>query len=195
MPLRKKVNSLNRRTMLSARMVSHAGLLAALTAIGGWCTVQVPFSPVPYTLQTFFVLFSGFILGPRGGAMSQVIYLLMGCVGIPVFSGFSAGPGALIGPTGGFLIGFIPASMLCGLYIRKYPGAHAPGIFLAGFAALVLMYLPGTLWLSLYLSSGVHKALATAVIPFLPGDLIKLILCTLMVMKMRTLMGKPLPLE
>jgi biotin transport system substrate-specific component len=169
--------------------------MAALTAIGGWCTVQVPFSPVPYTLQTFFVLFSGFMLGPWGGAMSQVIYILMGCVGIPVFSGFSAGPGALIGPTGGFLLGFIPASMLCGFYMKRNPGAGAIGISLAGCAALALIYLPGALWLSLYLSSGVHKALFTAVIPFLPGDVIKLILCTVMVIRMRKIMGKELPLE
>jgi biotin transport system substrate-specific component len=181
--------------ILSTRTITYAALMAALTALGGWCTINVPFSPVPYTLQTFFVLFSGFMLGPWGGAMSQFIYILMGCIGIPVFSGFSAGPGALIGPTGGFLVGFIPSSMLCGFYIKRRPGATFPEILLISCAASLVLYGTGVFWLSCFFSTNLQKALLVAVAPFLPGDAVKMVLCSLMVIRMRTQLGKPLPLE
>ena len=94
-------------------------VFAALTAIGA--QIEIPHQPVPYTLQTLFVLLSGAFLGKRNGALSQALYLFGGLIGVPVFSGFGFGIARLIGPTGGYLISFPIAAFAVGYLLNKNP--------------------------------------------------------------------------
>jgi biotin transport system substrate-specific component len=179
---------------LSARSIAAVALMAAFTALASWCSLRIPVSPLPITLQTLLVLLSGFILGPRLGPLSQAVYLLMGCAGLPVFSEFSGGAGALLGPTGGFLAGFIPASFVSGLSARLRPRASFSELVVTSFLAMTSLYVPGLLWLRLYFSADLQKGLFVAIFPFLPGDILKVIICAALVMKMRNLMGEKLTL-
>ena len=130
--------------MLKSKELSLVALFASLTAIGGF--ISIPFYPVPLTLQVFFVLLSGAILGKKLGALSQIIYLGLGAVGAPVFHNFTSGIGILFGPTGGFIIGFVPGSYLAGLFYEKFNNnkIHFSGLVLS----IVPIYAIGVLWLS-----------------------------------------------
>ena len=90
---------------LDARSLALAGMMAALTAVLAYIRIPLPFSPVPVSAQTLAVMFAGALLGARLGAFSQLVYVLMGAVGLPVFAGGQGGPAVLAGPTGGYLIG------------------------------------------------------------------------------------------
>ena len=147
-------------------------LLAALTGVGALIAIPAPFSPVPITLQTMFVLLAGLILGPRGGALAMLLYMAAGALGLPVFAGGKSGIAAFIGPTGGFLIGFLPSAMFCGL---ARSGEEKPFWVLLLFCAVATAITlgMGTLHLSLALKISISKALAVGVLPFLPGAAIK----------------------
>jgi len=95
--------------------MTHAALFGALTALGAYILLPVP--PVPITLQTLFLYLAAAVLGGALGAWSQIVYLLLGVIGLPVFAGGKAGLGVLTGPTGGYLAGFIPAAWLTGRLI------------------------------------------------------------------------------
>ena len=146
-------------------------LMAALIGVGAF--IQFPLGPVPVSLQTFFILVAGFILGPVNGPVCVGLYIAAGLIGLPVFVGGKAGLGHLLGPTGGFLIGFLLASLGSGLgslgrgfsWIRTVAGG------LAGTAA---MYGLGLTWLKYSLGFDWTKAVTVGLIPFIPGDLIKL---------------------
>ncbi|CAK7008625.1 MAG: Biotin transporter BioY [Desulfovibrio sp.] len=160
-------------SLTSIHRVVWIALLAALTAVGGMIAIPVgPFSPVPITLQTMFVLLAGFILGPRGGAFAMILYMVAGILGLPVFAGGKAGLAVFMGPTGGFLLGFIPAAICCG-FAKSDP--VKPFMVLLLYAALgtaITLFL-GTVQLSAVLKISVYKALAVGTFPFLPGAVIK----------------------
>ncbi|MBI2656788.1 biotin transporter BioY [Candidatus Woesearchaeota archaeon] len=96
-----------------------AALFAALTAAVAWFKIPLPFTPVPITLQTLMVLLSGAMLGPYYGALSMIIYLILGAIGLPVFAGGSSGVGALLGPTGGYLFSYPVAAFVIGYMLQK----------------------------------------------------------------------------
>ena len=148
-------------------------LLAALVAVGSY--LHFPLGPVPVSLQTFFVLMTGFIMGPLGGAVCIGLYLAAGLVGLPVFSGGKAGLAHLLGPTGGYLFGFVLGAALAGVAGRNPERilSWATGLIwgAAGFAAL---YALGLLWLKATLGFDWLKTLTVGLLPFLPGDVIKL---------------------
>jgi biotin transport system substrate-specific component len=151
---------------------------------------MLPFTPVPVTFQTLFVILSGLVLGPRLGPLSQSVYLLMGLAGLPVFSQMSGGPGAFLGPTGGFLLSFVPASWLCGIIAER---TREPGMMrycVAAYAGLVVIYVSGALWLALYLTSGAWAALCTGVLPFLPVDLVKASIAATVALRLRKALAR-----
>lgn len=155
--------------MLKSKEVSLVALFSALTAVGGF--ISIPFYPVPLTLQVFFVLLSGAILGKRLGALSQIIYLALGAIGAPVFHNFTGGVGILLGPTGGFLFGFIPGAFIAGLFYEKFDNNK---IRLLGLiVSLIPIYLIGVLWLSFITGMSLEKAFIVGGIPFIPGDIVK----------------------
>jgi biotin transport system substrate-specific component len=151
--------------------------MAALTAVGGILAIPAnPLSPVPVTLQTLFVLLSGLILGPKGGLASMLLYLLAGVAGLPVYAGGKAGLAVLIGPSGGFLLGFLPAAVTCGLARRSPP--RAAWIIMAYCALATVETLAfGAIQLSMVLNLSLAKSFI-GVLPFLPGAFLKLVAAT-----------------
>ncbi len=105
--------------LLKTKGMVLCALFAALTGVGALIAIPLPFTPVPITLQTFFIFLAGALLGKYLGALSQLIYLLLGVVGLPVFAKGSSGIGALLGPSGGYLVGFIPAAFLVGYLLER----------------------------------------------------------------------------
>ncbi len=170
---------------VSLRALVYAALFAALTAVGAYITIPLPF--VPITLQTVFVLLAGTLLGKAGGVSSQIVYLLMGMLGFPVFSGGRAGLGVLLGPTGGYLWGFIFAALVVGAITEKTVGRNVEKklttskygdgwmllAFLCGEAAL---FACGVLQLSMTAQMSFYKAIMVGVLPFLPGEALKIAL-------------------
>lgn len=147
-----------------------------LTALGAYVRIPLPFTPVPITLQTFFVLLSGAVLGRKWGAVSQIGYLSLGWFGLPVFTGASSGISHLWGPTGGYIIGFVVASWIVGKMIHQKAQNSTAQIVLAMIiGSLAGIYLLGLLGLSLFLQCNLSAALTLGFLPFIPGDIIKII--------------------
>lgn len=156
-------------SLTSIHTLVWIALMAALTAVGAMISIPVvPFSPVPISMQTLFVFLAGLILGPRGGALAILLYLAAGCLGLPVFTGGKSGLAAFLGPTGGFLIGFIPAAVICGLG-KAAPVKPYKILLLCCLAATAVTFGIGAAQLSMVLHISIGKAVAVGVIPFLPG--------------------------
>jgi biotin transport system substrate-specific component len=154
-----------------ASLIVGASLLVALMA---QVSIPLPFSPVPITGQTFAVLLVGAALGARRGAASLLLYLLEGAVGLPVFAGGTGGPAVLLGPTGGYLIGFVAAAWLVGALAGRGLDRRLPHALLAFLAGEAVIFLCGAAVLAVYV--GPANALPLGVIPFIPGELIKIAL-------------------
>ncbi len=168
---------------MSARAMTRIALMAAVTAVAAQITVPLPFSPVPFTLQVLAVVLSGLLLGARYGALAQLVYLLVGAIGAPVFAGFSGGFGTIIGPTGGYLISYPFAAAIAGLAAGAAAKAARRKALLASFsagvAALILIYAFGVVWFSAVTGLPLAAALAQGVLPFVVFDLIKIALAAL----------------
>ena len=165
------------------RGLVYAALFGALTAVGAY--IAIPMPPVPITMQTFFVSLAGALLGGVLGAMSQVVYLLMGVIGLPVFAGGKAGFGVLLGPTGGYLFGFILGAYVTGRLtaMRKEAGLWwLMGAMLAGY---VFIYVPGLLQLMAVANLDLGRAVAVGLVPTIPGGVVKIVLAALVVKKVR----------
>ncbi|MDR0633071.1 MAG: biotin transporter BioY [Holosporales bacterium] len=144
---------------------------SAAIALGAQATV--PFIPIPFTLQTMALLFVAFTLGPNCGVAAVLLYLLEGIIGIPVFAGFSSGIHVILGPRGGYLLGFIPAVYLSGLYFRKLCNGSFPLVFLGGVIGSFIVLVCGYLHLSFFV--GFSKACTLGVVPFCLTDLLKVL--------------------
>jgi biotin transport system substrate-specific component len=155
-----------------ARELAVAAVFAAMTAAGG--LISIPFFPVPLTLQTFFVYLSVLTLR-RSAVLSQIIYLFMGLVGLPVFARGMSGYAALVGPTGGFLFGFLIGTFCSGVLLeRMRERIYAKALSLLLCAGIVFGL--GWVWLAYWLRWDFVMALWLGVLPFLPGDGVKAIL-------------------
>jgi biotin transport system substrate-specific component len=161
----------------------YAAMFGALTAIGSF--IVIPLQPLPMTLQTLFTGLAGVLLGGYTGALSQIIYVLLGIIGLPVFAGGKAGLGTLLGPSGGYLIGFIVGAYIIGKIVeaRREPGLA--WIVLALVVGNLVIYTLGTLQLSLVTHFSLLKSLLVGVVPFLIGDLLKLMAAAWLALKLR----------
>ncbi len=161
----------------------YASLFGAATAAGAYLVIPLP--PVPITLQTLFLGLAGALLGARLGALSQLIYLLIGIIGLPVFAGGKAGLGVLFGPTGGYLIGFVAGAWVIGALVslRKNPGFA--WICTALAVGTLVIYLFGVTQLSLVAKLSFKKAIAVGVLPFLIGDAVKILAAAFVVIKVK----------
>jgi len=168
---------------ISLRGMVYASMFGALTAIGAYIIIPLP--PVPITLQTLFLNLSGALLGGYLGALSQVVYILLGVIGLPVFAGGKAGLGVLLGPTGGYLFGFILGAYIVGklIAVKKKPGfIWTVSAMLVG---MVVIYGLGILQLTLVARLSWQKAVAVGALPFLPGDIVKIVLASLIYLNVR----------
>jgi len=133
--------------------------------------IQIDLPLVPVTLQTFAVLAVGAAFGMRLGAATVALYVLEGTLGLPVFAGFAAGPAILMGPTGGYLIGFILAAALVGWFAERGFDRRVLTMFGVMVLGAAVLYIPGLLWLAKF--TGYDKVLELGLYPFLWGDLLK----------------------
>jgi len=155
----------------SLRMTVYASLMAALTAAGAY--LAIPIGPVPIVLQNLFIFLSGLLLGPGWGAASVGVYLLAGILGLPVFAGGVGGIGRLAGPTGGYLLGFLPAVCVIGL-ISNVSKTNVVRDLLAMICGSFIIYACGLSWLKMLTGMTLGKTLAVGMYPFLPGDALKI---------------------
>ena len=157
------------------RDLAFIALMAALMAVCAWITI--PFSLVPFTLQTFGVFTALALLGGRRGTLTILLYLCLGLVGLPVFSGFSGGAGVLTGATGGFLLGFIATGLIYWALTARL-GTSLPVKAVGLVLGLAVCYAVGAAWfIHVYAEpTSVGAALIICVVPFIPADLIKLAL-------------------
>jgi biotin transport system substrate-specific component len=177
---------------LPLRSLVYASMFGALTAIGAY--ISIPMFPVPLTLQTLFTMLAGLLLGGPLAALSQVVYVLLGIIGLPVFAGGKAGLGVLLGPTGGYLFGFILGAYVIGSLAHGKKNAGPAWLLMSIVAGHVVIYGLGVLQLSLVAHLSLVKAVAVGVIPFLPGDALKCaasILVSLKVAKQWRMIGTP----
>ena len=151
--------------------MTSTALMTAVTCILG--PLAIPIGPVPVSLTPLAVFLSVYILGTKGGTLAYLLYLLIGAVGVPVFSGFTGGLGKLAGPTGGYLVGFILMALIGGWFIFRFYDKFAVQ-FLGMLLGLVVCYAFGTVWLSYSAGMPFGAALAAGVYPFIPFDLIKI---------------------
>jgi len=142
-------------------------------------SIPVPFSPIPITGQTFGVLFLGTVLGRKLGTLSVIIYIIEGITGLPVFAGGSFGFLYLLGPTGGYILGFIPAIYLVGYLAEKGWMNNVSATFVAMVLGTSIIFIFGISWLSVTAEFG--TALSIGLYPYIPGAIIKIILATVTV--------------
>lgn len=167
----------------SLRRMVYAAMFGALTAVGSF--MVIPLQPVPITLQTLFTGLAGVLLGGYTGALSQIVYVLLGVIGLPVFAGGKAGIGTLFGPSGGYLIGFVVGAYVIGRITEIKRDAGFTWILVALVAGNLVIYSLGTLQLSLVTHFSLIKSLSVGVLPFLIGDVLKMFTAAWLALKLR----------
>ncbi|MGE4357303.1 MAG: biotin transporter BioY [Candidatus Omnitrophota bacterium] len=147
------------------------------TALGAYVYIPLPFTPVPITLQTFFVLLSGAVLGAGGGFLSQLGYLMLGSLGLPLFYGGRGGILHLLGPTGGYLWGFLISAWFTGrlIYGKKI---NIFTLVIYFFIGICIIYLAGIIQLALFLKENLLTLVYSGLLPFLFPDLLKILLAS-----------------
>jgi len=175
---------------LRVQDILNVALFSALTAIGALISIPLPFSPVPITLQTMFTYMAGALLGSYSGALSQLIYVLMGVTGLPIFAKGSAGISVLLGPTGGYLAGFIPGAFVIGKLaeIKKNPSFR--WLLICMTAGTAVFYVLGVLQLMNWVRIGVKEAVVFGVLPFIVGDALKMLAAAYMTIRIRKVLPK-----
>lgn len=166
---------------LTVQDLTRVALFAALTAVFSYIVVPLP--PVPVSAQTLAVMLAGTLLGSRNGALSQVLYVLLGSIGLPIFAGGSAGLGVLFGPTGGYLWGFIIGAYVIGKIIEKTSGTIYWKVFALIIGGIGIIYFFGVLQLMIVTGMTLFQALSAGMLPFLPGDILKVIVAALLAKK------------
>ncbi len=172
--------------------LTMAALHTAVLCILAPHTLYLPFSPVGITLGSFLLYLTGMLLGPKLGCISVFLYLCMGFVGLPVFSGYTAGAGVLLGPTGGFLLGYLLCVVIVGGVSGKTGRKKGIAFFVTGMIAGTLaLYITGTLWFCFVYGERAtfRDAVAACVLPFLPFDIVKIVLAAVLYRPMLRLKG------
>jgi biotin transport system substrate-specific component len=165
------------------RSVAISAFVVA-TALGAYAMVPLPWTPVPMTLQPLVVILAGALLGPMLGAAAMSTYLVIGALGLPVFSGGGAGVAWLMGPTGGYLLAYPAAALVTG-WLAGGRDAGAVRLFGALAAGIAVVYLGGVAQLALLTGGTPASLLALGVLPFVAGDLVKVVLALLVALRLR----------
>lgn len=166
----------NNDSSLKSIDMAYIAMFAALMAIGANITAMITIGTIPLTMQTFFAIMAGALLGSRLGALSMIVYTFIGLIGVPVFSGFTGGPGAVFLPTFGFVISFIFVAYIIGKIIETKTNPGFPRFSTACFIGLIVNYLIGTNIMYLAASTWIgldwsYSATWMVMLPFLPKDL------------------------
>ncbi len=158
---------------MNIKQMSMIGVMTAIICVLSPFTI--PIGVIPLSLATFTIFLSIYLLGTWKGMISLLLYLLIGLIGVPVFSGFSSGPAKLFGPTGGYFAGYFFMAAISGIFIEKFHEKKLPSLC-GMLIGTTFLYLFGTAWLSYQAKMTFQAALWAGVIPFIPGDLIKILL-------------------
>ena len=150
-------------------------LMAALTCILGPMSITLPFTPVPISFTNLLIYIAVMVIGMKRGTISYLVYLLIGAVGLPVFSGFSGGLAKLAGPTGGYLVGFIFLALISGFFVEKFSGNIVMAV-IGMVLGTAVTYAFGTIWLCAQMHLTFVQGLYAGVIPYLPGDAAKIVI-------------------
>jgi biotin transport system substrate-specific component len=167
-------------------------LMAAVMCIIGPLSIPLPVTAVPITFTNFIIYVTVYLIGMRDGMVSYVVYLLRGLAGLPVFSGFTGGVSRIVGPTGGYQLGFIALTLICGFFADKLRGRRS--FYVVGMVlGLAASYAFGTAWLAWQGNLSFGAALFAGVIPFLPGDAVKIIVAAIICVPARKLLMRAAP--
>ena len=166
----------------STQKLTLCALCCALLCV---CSqLQIPLPPVPLSLSLLAVHLAGALLGSRAGSASVAAYVLLGAAGVPVFAGFAGGVSVLLGPTGGFLAGYMLCAWLVGRLTERL-GLSRRSLLLSMAAGTLACYALGTAWFMLVTNTNLVGSLTVCVLPFIPGDLIKTFLSALLVRRLQ----------
>lgn len=159
------------KTKSSVYPLAMTAMMAAV--IAAVSPFAIPIGPISLSLCTLLLYTTPYILGWKRGAAAALVFILLGVAGMPVFTGFQGGIGKVLGATGGYIAGYIPLVIITGLAIRRFPGKRVPQ-FLGMISATAVLYMMGTAWFCFHSGSDLQRAVALCVVPFIPGDLIKM---------------------
>lgn len=184
------------KTSAQIRAAVLCGLFAAFTAV--FSQISLPIGPVPISCSLIAVYLAGLFLPVKTAALSQLVYLLLGIIGVPVFAGFQSGAARLAGPTGGYLLVYPVMALILSLAMviydkklaRKPLAARAAYIVSAMLVSLIVCYAAGTAWFTVFSGSSFQKALSLTVVPFITGDIAKIVLCTVVTLSARERLKK-----
>ncbi|HAK44165.1 MAG TPA: biotin transporter BioY [Clostridium sp.] len=169
---------------ITTKKIILCALFAALTSVLSQISIPLPFTPVPINLATVSVFMAGGLLGAKEGAISQVIYVIIGAIGVPVFANFTAGLSIVVGPTGGYIAGYIVSAIIVGIIVKKL-GDNIYSYIVAMSVGILGCYFVGTSWFMYLTKSELIEALLMCVVPFLFGDILKIILSAFLVKKLK----------
>ena len=175
--------SKNGTKKLTTYQLTLTAVMAAVICVLGPISMAIPISPVPISLASMTVYLAVTVLGMKLGTLSCLIYLLLGLVGLPVFSGGSAGAAKLFGPTGGYLVGYLFLALIAGAFVGRYTENKWKSIAFAALGMVLgtmVLYALGTAWLAYSAGMDFQAALWAGVIPFIPGDLVKMVIAVLL---------------
>lgn len=160
------------------RIMMQCALFAALTAVCSQIAIPTPWG-VPINLALFSVYMAGTMLGAVGGFVSQLVFVSLAAVGLPVLAGFAGGPAAIFGLTGGYIVGFVLAALIVG-FLASHGKRTVPFLCLYMVVGCAACYLLGTIWYSTLSGNGFFASLAVCVLPYLPCDVFKILLAAVL---------------
>ena len=167
--------SKNSAPTTNLRMTVYCALFTALIIVGAYISIPIPISPVPVTLADFFVMVAGLFLGFKYGLLSVGLYLGLGILGFPVFANGTSGLAVLLGPTGGFLLGYLFLVATVGYMSSKIEKSSLIVDLIVILLGNVLLYILGITWLKIVLGTSWTASIAIGLTPFIPGTVIKII--------------------
>ena len=186
----------NSKTKFSAKEIAIISIFTALTAVLAQIAIPLPFTPVPISFGLVAVYISGILLKPKHTLFAQICYLALGAVGLPVFGNFRGGIGALFGPTGGYLIVYPLIAWIVSVTLNSPKSRQAESkqskVFLflkTGVSICIahtILYLGGTVWLSITTGNSFAACLSLAVFPYIPLDIVKILFCVFAVVPFRS---------
>lgn len=168
--------------LFTVRGMVFMAIFAAIICIAAPFSVQV--GPIPITLATFAIYLAGAVLGGKRGMIAVIVYIMLGAAGLPVFSNFNGGFSALLGPTGGYIIGYVPLVFLTGIFAEMNSKKHW-AMVIGMVLGTVALYTFGTAWFMIMTGSGLGRALSLCALPFIPGDGLKIVCVTAVAMPLK----------
>lgn len=166
-------------------------VFTAVTAVLSGLSITIPVTPVPISLATLGVLLSGGILGKKYGSIAMLTYTLLGSFGLPIFSGYEGGLSKLVGPTGGYIIGYIACAFIIGVFVeyseKRFSKPNLLLIIAGAILGMIACFTLGTAYFMLQTKTSLIAAIGMCVLPFLIGDFVKISLASILILKLRPL--------